>query len=144
MWQILTNEIWTLVQVVAEPMLTHAYCHNKLSYFCSIGAGNKPEVLMLQPQQHKTQTKPYVFTGNNVHYVEQLNVPVYFATHLSSVYDGMLMNDDFYNDDHNDVIKWSIFRVTGPLCGELTSHRWITRKKASGAELRCFLWSVPE
>ena len=38
----------------------------------------------------------------------------------------------------------SIFRVTGPLCGEFTGHRWIARIKASDAELWCFLWSAPE
>ena len=26
---------------------------------------------------------------------------------------------------HDDVIKWNIFHVTGPLCGEFTGHRWI-------------------
>ena len=36
-----------------------------------------------------------------------------------------------------------IFRVTGPLCGEFTGHRWIPRIKASDAELWCFLWSAP-
>ena len=38
----------------------------------------------------------------------------------------------------------NIFRVTGPLCGELTGHRWIPLTKASDAELWCFLWSTPE
>ena len=38
----------------------------------------------------------------------------------------------------------NIFRVTGPLCGAFTSHRWIPLKKASNAELWCFLWSAPE
>ena len=27
--------------------------------------------------------------------------------------------------EHDDVIKWKIFRVTGPLCGEFTGPRWI-------------------
>ena len=31
-----------------------------------------------------------------------------------------------------------IFRVTGPLCGEFTGHRWIPLTKASEAELWCF------
>ena len=35
------------------------------------------------------------------------------------------------------------FRVTGPLCGKFTGHRWIPRTKASDAELWCFLWSAP-
>ena len=34
-----------------------------------------------------------------------------------------------------------IFRVTGPLCGEFTGHRWIPRTKASDTELWCFLWT---
>ena len=37
----------------------------------------------------------------------------------------------------------NIFRVTDPLCGEFTGHRWITLTKASIAELWCFLWSAP-
>ena len=37
-----------------------------------------------------------------------------------------------------------IFRVTGPLCGEFTGLRWITRTKVSDAELWCFLWFAPE
>ena len=34
----------------------------------------------------------------------------------------------------------NIFRVTGPLSGEFTGHRWIPLTKASDAELWCFLW----
>ena len=37
-------------------------------------------------------------------------------------------------------LKGNIFRVTGPLCGEFTGHRWVPLKKASDAELWCFLW----
>ena len=32
----------------------------------------------------------------------------------------------------------NIFRVTGPLCGEFTGHRWIPLTKASDAEHWCF------
>ena len=38
----------------------------------------------------------------------------------------------------------NIFRVTGPLCGEFTGHRWIPLTKASGAELCFFLWFASE
>ena len=38
----------------------------------------------------------------------------------------------------------NIFRVTDPLCGEFTGHRWIPLTKASDAELGCFLWSALE
>ena len=37
-----------------------------------------------------------------------------------------------------------IFRVTGPLWGESTGHRWIPLTKAGDAELWGFLWSAPE
>ena len=37
----------------------------------------------------------------------------------------------------------TIFRVTGPLCGEFTGPRWIPLTKASDAELCCFLWTAP-
>ena len=38
----------------------------------------------------------------------------------------------------------NIFRVTGPLRGEFTGHRWIPLPKASDAEFWCILWSAPE
>ena len=34
----------------------------------------------------------------------------------------------------------NILRVTGPLCGEFTGHRWIPRTKASDADLWCFFY----
>ena len=40
--------------------------------------------------------------------------------------------------------NWSIFRVTGLLCGEFTGNRWIPHTKTGDAELWCFLWSAPE
>ena len=44
--------------------------------------------------------------------------------------------------NHDDVMKWKIFRVTGPLGREFFGHRWIPLTKASDAELWCFLWSA--
>ena len=38
----------------------------------------------------------------------------------------------------------NIFRVTGPLCGEFTGHRWIPHTKAREAGLWYFLWPAPE
>ena len=40
--------------------------------------------------------------------------------------------------------KGNVFRITGPLCGKFTGHRWIPLTKASDAELWNFLWSAPE
>ena len=38
----------------------------------------------------------------------------------------------------------NILRVTGPLCGEFITHRWIPLTKARDAELWCLLWSGPD
>ena len=38
----------------------------------------------------------------------------------------------------------NIFRVTGPLWGKSTGHRWIPLTKASDAKVGCFLWPAPE
>ena len=40
---------------------------------------------------------------------------------------------------HDDVIKCKHFRVTGPLFGEFTSHRWIHLKKPAMWSLTVFL-----
>ena len=45
--------------------------------------------------------------------------------------------------DHDDVIKWKHFHAIVSLCAKFTGHRWISRTKASDAELWCFLWSAP-
>ena len=37
----------------------------------------------------------------------------------------------------------NILRVTGPLCGDFTGHRWIPLTKASDAEFWFWLWSAP-
>ena len=41
-------------------------------------------------------------------------------------------------------LNGNLSRVTGPLCGEFTGHRWIPLTKASDAQLWCFPWSAPE
>ena len=58
----------------------------------------------------------------------------------------LAMNSDW---THLPLLKYmmtssngNIFRVTGPLFGEFTGHRWISLTKASDAELLCFLWSA--
>ena len=49
----------------------------------------------------------------------------------------------YCNHQHDDVVKWKHFRVTGPTCGEFTGDRWIPLTKASDAELWCCPWSAP-
>ena len=45
---------------------------------------------------------------------------------------------------HDDVIKWSFCRVTGPLCGEFTGHRWIPLTKSQWRGALMFLWCWSE
>ena len=40
--------------------------------------------------------------------------------------------------NHDDVIKGNIFRITDHLCREFTGHRRIPRTKASDVELKVF------
>ena len=63
-------------------------------------------------------------------------------TQTSRVYE-LVAGEYWICVSHDDVIKWKHFRVTGPLCGEFTGHRWIPLTKASDAELWWFLWSAP-
>ena len=44
--------------------------------------------------------------------------------------------------NHDDVIKWKHFRVTGHLCEEFIGE--FPAQMASNAELWCFLWSASE
>ena len=50
--------------------------------------------------------------------------------------------DWFYPYSMMTSSNGTVFRVTGPLCGEFPGQRWIPRTKASDAELWCFLWSA--
>ena len=50
----------------------------------------------------------------------------------------------FWKVDRSNLVTSSNGRITGPLWGEFTGHRWIPLTKASGAELWCLLWSASE
>ena len=63
-----------------------------------------------------------------------VNSPLIFSAWMILPYSTYMMTSSNGN----------IFRVTGPLWGEFTGHRWIPLTKASDAELWCFLWSGPE
>ena len=68
---------------------------------------------------------------------------VILLTHIDSIRHpdlGMLYSSILYNGMMTSS-NGNIFRITGPLCGEFTGHRWIPLTKASDAELWCFLWS---
>ena len=49
-----------------------------------------------------------------------------------------IVHDCFFSTGMMTSSNGDIFRVTDPLCGEFTGHRWIHPTKASDAELWCF------
>ena len=64
--------------------------------------------------------------------------------HVISLTDNNLVSRDaLMGQGMMTSLNGNIFRVTGPLCGEFTFHRWIPHTKASDAELWCFLWFAP-
>ena len=67
----------------------------------------------------------------------------------SKCFDRSVSSRDHYLTTTGAVVMMTssngnIFRVTGHLCGKFTGPRWISRTKASDAELWCFLWFTPE
>ena len=49
---------------------------------------------------------------------------IWYRTHICVV-----RLSDLDKSVHDDVIKWTHFRVTDPLCGDYTGHRWIPPRK---------------
>ena len=73
----------------------------------------------------------YLYTEKFVLEVAYRETPRPFWDALISRYRRPMTNGDNrdldYSDSHDDVTKWSIFRVTGPLCGEFPAQRPVTR-----------------
>ena len=69
---------------------------------------------------------------------------VFYIRHFSSLVS--YIKNSFIRMCHVMVTSsnTNISRIAGPLWGEFTGHRWIPLTKASGVELRCFIWSAPE
>ena len=86
------------------------------------------------------------------------NFILHFTGHVILVHEGLKLNRVSEKDSwcpwnvftHNSPktmmtsSNGNIFRATGHLCGEVTGLRWIPNKKASDAELWCFLWSASD
>ena len=55
--------------------------------------------------------------------------------------------DNGLRHDHLPIMMtlshWSPFRITVPLWGESTGHRWIPLKKATDVDFWCSLWCLP-
>ena len=71
-----------------------------------------------------------------------VQIYTFVSTSVSRSYNGSLAVSCIHNmmtSSYGDI-----FRVTGPLCGEITGHDWIPRTKAGDAELWRFLWFAPK
>ena len=136
---VLTPFKWiTFPQIVEWPVkwdnLTLIWCHIML------------QELIIKPQQIKMQQK-HVFIfwgilgqpkktqsqGRALHYPGNKNEHIISLLTMPIILHHMMMSSN-----------GNIFCVTGHLCGEFTSPRWIPRTKASDAELWCFLWSASD
>ena len=88
------------------------------------------------------ERRRYNVTSSLVGWAHPQNVPsfLYFLRSSLLLYICCKMLYSHWKINMMTSSNGSIFRVTGPLCGD----RWILRTKASNAELWCFLWSMLE
>ena len=119
----------------------------------SNNAHNPSEATRKMPLNHQCEEENYVHSG----YI-QLYMHIDFVCHrvwcvftlseLSIFYMIFIPSQTWQNITMAIIMMTSssgnIFRVTDHLCGRFTGHRWISRTKASCAELWCFLWTSPE
>ena len=139
--------------VIVMPMLNHCRYSvafellpktmPKLQALIFLGLGRLPAPAVEFPWQQETLLLP-LNMSRTITYNDQYSSDLALPTLPPNIF-RWVVNLDCCN--HDDVIKWKHCRVTGHLfnlCGEFTGHRWITRSKASDAELWCFLWSASE
>ena len=88
-----------------------------------------------------------LFACGFAHFADfSISVPYHFSIQQDSMdlYDSRPLK--YILVQFNNIMMTSsngnILRVTGPLSGDFTGHRWIPLTKASYVELRYFLWSA--
>ena len=84
-----------------------------------------------QPMRDKAEPRPRMIPSNG-----------YWLSRRNSVWSLALWSRNHFIAAHDDVIKWKHFLSYWPFVRGITGHRWIPHKKASDAELWCFLWSA--
>ena len=81
---------------------------------------------------------PYLIWDNKL--ITDIDIHIYMYIYIH-VFKNVVLTRWIYHTHRNSMMTSSngyIFRVTGPLCGEFTGHRWIPLTKASDAELLMF------
>ena len=72
-----------------------------------------------------------IFTIFKFYRVSHLHYHVYWCLADWTLWSFTITANPAYMDNHEDVIKWNIFRVTGLLWGESNGYQWIPLLKAS-------------
>ena len=78
--------------------------------------------------------------------VRRLLIPTHaFWTSFTGIIDHFLIHKSHWITYGHMMtsLNANIFRVTGPLWGEFTGHRWIPLTKASDSDFWRFIWSAP-
>ena len=108
---------------------------------CEINVRRKLQGIRMDARWQRTTLKTIGANPSN-----DIMIHIYWAYQPIQILSFSIWNCDFThsqaparNANTLNRSDWNIFRVTGPLGGESTGHRWITLTKASDAELWCFL-----
>ena len=76
--------------------------------------------------------------------LDTINITVFVAQDLLPPFRNMNDNNCSTRKHHMTSSNGTFFALVAFCVGEFTGHRWILRKKASDADLWCFLWSALE
>ena len=86
----------------------------------------------------KWKTSGTVSNNTSVNIIQFRRIIIYISQQLVQPVKKWIVRDDCILLSMMASTNGNIFRVTGPLCGEFTGHRWFPLTKASDAELLMF------
>ena len=76
--------------------------------------------------------------------LDTINITVFVAQDLLPSFRNVNDNNCSSRKHHMTSLNGTFYALVAFCVGEFTGHRWILRKKASDADLWCFLWSALE
>ena len=136
---IFSHRLWLMVKFLVYPLTMNIKLHSQMCGFGSLYRWHNNSIAnTLELMQ--SCTKPSISFWN-LYFILIITIVQHFGDGRCWFAFGI----DYYSSfrissyPHDDVIKWKHVPLTGQLCGEFTGHRWISRTKASDAELWCFL-----
>ena len=121
-------------------VIMNSFCHiYALRYGANEPMKGRDRILTHQPEIVGIRFDIGLYVGEKLGYIKRkkniiircmYTLAYIYSDHLKLLFCPFMMTSSNGN----------IVRVTGPLCGEFTGHRWIPWTKANDAELWCFLW----